>query len=196
MNTLMWKKMGSWMTYCCFVLFIFSCGSSSSVNNDSSKIADLRRMVTKANYEITSNWAFPLMTQGLTSIANAGLLMPGSNASSIDLIGNPNYLRVIGDSVSVSLPYFGERQMGGGYNNTGSGLSFDGIPDSYETQWDERKQRYQIKFQVKQRTETLQFNILLFTNLKSDIKVNSTHRTSIGYNGVVAFIPDKEKKTK
>ena len=145
-------------------------------------------MVTEANYEINSTWDFPLMTQGLTSIANAGLFMPGSNANRIDLMGNFNFLKVIGDSVAVSLPYFGERRMGGGYGNNDNGINFNGIPDTYSIQWDEKKNRYHIKMEVKQKTETLQFNISVFPSLKADINVNSTHRTSIGYSGDIKAI--------
>ncbi len=156
---------------------------SSAIKNDSSKIDYLHNLVEERSYEINSDWAFPLMTQGLTSIANAGLLRPGSTAGSIDLIGNPNYLKVIGDSVSISLPYFGERQMGGGYANNDIGIAFDGIPEDYTVQWDERKNRYNIEMHIRQKTESFEFNITLFPSLKGDINVNSTHRFSIRYSG-------------
>lgn len=175
----------------CIGILSVGCGSTSSLEADSNKIQLLNKTVEEAQYEITSNWAFPLMTQGLNSVANAGLFMPGSNASRIDLIGNTNYLRVIGDSVSVSLPYFGERRMGGGYVNNDNGITYDGIPDRYEVQWDEKKNRYHIEIQVKQKTETLQFNITLFPSLKADINVNSTHRTSIGYSGDIRAISEE-----
>jgi hypothetical protein len=168
-----------------------SCGSTSSVEEDSNKIQFLTKTVEEAHFEIASNWAFPLMSQGLNSVANAGLFMPGSNASRIDLMGNANYLKVIGDSVSVSLPYFGERRMGGGYGNSDNGISFDGIPDTYSIQWDEKKNRYRIELDVRQKTETLQFNITLFPSLKADINVNSTHRTSIQYSGDIRAISEE-----
>lgn len=169
-------------------LLFAGCGSSSSLEANSTKIQYLNKTVEEARYEITSNAVFPLMTQGLTSIANAGLLMPGSNAGRIDLIGNPNYLKVMGDSVAVSLPYFGERQMGGGYANNDNGIVFHGIPDSYSTQWDAKKNRYLIKMQVKRKTETLQFFITVFPSLTADINVNSTHRTSIRFSGNIAAL--------
>lgn len=161
---------------------------SSAFKNDASKIDHLHQLVADNSYEINADWAFPLMTQGLTSIADSGLFMPGSNANRIDLMGNFNFLKVIGDSVAVSLPYFGERRMGGGYGNNDIGINFSGIPDTYSIQWDEKKNRYQIKVEVKQNTESLQFNISLFPSLKADINVNSTHRTSISYSGDIKAI--------
>ena len=161
---------------------------SSAVKHDSAKIDHLHKLISDKSYEINADWAFPLMTQGLTSLANAGLFMPGSNAARIDLIGNSNFLKVIGDSVSVSLPYFGERRMGGGYGTNDNGINFNGIPDTYSIKWDEKKNRYQIKMEVKQKTETLQFIISVFPSLKADVNVNSTHRTSIGYSGDIKVI--------
>ena len=176
----------------CSSLLFVGCGSTSSMDRDTARTDYLKKVITEAHYEINSNWAFPLMTQGLSSIANSGLFMPGSNASRIDLIGNPNYLKVIGDSVSVALPYFGERQMGGGgYADSDTGITFDGIPEDYTVQWDKKKNRYQIKMQIRQRTETLQFIISVFPSLKADINLNSTHRTSIGYRGDIKVISEK-----
>jgi len=179
------KKTAIRVTVISSLLWFTACGTTSRTNADPDKISYLQQLVTGRNYEITSDWAFPLMTQGLAAVANAGLVMPGSNASSINLIGNPNHLRVMGDSVSVSLPYFGERQMGGGYNKNDVGISYDGIPESYDILWNEKKQRYQIEMHIRQRTEIIQFNILVFPSLKTDINVNSTHRFSIRYSGEV-----------
>lgn len=172
-------------------LLSVGCGSTSSVVADSNKIQFLAKTVEEAHYEITSNWAFPLMTQGLNSVANAGLFMPGSNASRIDLMGNANHLTVKGDSVSVSLPYFGERRMGGGYGNNDNGISFNGIPDRYSIEWNEKKNSYEVKIDVKQKTETLQFIITVFPSLKADINVNSTHRSSIRYSGDMRAISEE-----
>ncbi|MGB5698207.1 DUF4251 domain-containing protein [Muriicola sp.] len=172
-------------------LLSVGCGSTSSVEADLNKIQFLTKTVEEAHYEIISNWAFPLMTQGLNSLANSGLFMPGSNANSIDLMGNTNHLTVKGDSVSVSLPYFGERRMGGGYGNSDNGISFNGIPDTYSIEWDKKKNRYVVKMEVKQKTETLQFIITVFPSLKADINVNSTHRTSIRYSGNMRAISEE-----
>ncbi len=188
MRTLLLKNNGSCWVFPYLLLLLLGCGSTSSLEKDPARIASLEKMVTEAHYEISSDWAFPLMTQGLNSLANSGLFMPGSNASRINLMGNTNYLRVMGDSVAVSLPYFGERRMGGGYANNDNGINFNGIPDTYSMQWNEKKNRYEIEMEFQQRTETLQFNMIVFPTLKADINVNSTHRTSIQYSGVMTAI--------
>ncbi len=187
-----WSQITRGLSALLFIAILsVGCGSTSSVKEDSNKIQFLTKTVEEGHYEITSSWAFPLMTQGLNSLANSGLFMPGSNANRIDLMGNINHLTVKGDSVSVSLPYFGERRMGGGYGNDDNGISFNGIPDTYYIEWDKKKNRYEVKMEVRQKTETLQFIITVFPSLKADINVNSTHRTSIRYSGDLRAISEE-----
>ncbi|GGD39186.1 hypothetical protein GCM10011361_02880 [Muriicola marianensis] len=123
------------------------------------------------------------MTQGITQVANSGLLMPGSNANRIDLMGNSNYFRVVGDSVFINLPYFGERQIGGGYGNPDVGINFEGVPLSYVLTKEEKDNKYTAEIKVRDEIETLAINLFLFPSGKADIYVNSTHRSSIRYTG-------------
>jgi len=168
-----------------FVGILIGCSTASKGILSQAERKQVDRLITQRLYHIESDWALPLMTQGLNAVANAGLFFPGSNASRVDLIGNPNYVKVKGDSIAVYLPYFGERQMGGGYANSDSAIQFEGVPDSYEATWNEKKQRYDIRITMKQKTETFEMNLVLFPNLSCGINVNSSHRFSIRYNGDV-----------
>lgn len=53
----------------------------------------------------------------MVSISSSRLFPPGGTVSRIDLTSNANYSEVHGDSISVYLPYFGERQMGYAFEN-------------------------------------------------------------------------------
>lgn len=165
------------------IALISGCGSLPDKKTSEASVAALDELVAGRSFEIVSNWAFPLMTRGITSVANSGLLLPGSNANRIDLIGNSNYLRVKGDSVYVSLPYFGERQIGGRYGDSDVGIKVEGVPREYQVEKDEKKNSYRIEFRIKDEIESLQFFLTLFPSGKADINVNSTHRTSIRYSG-------------
>lgn len=167
---------------------MLSCGSSSKISDSNSKLLD--DLVSSQHFEIVSDRAFPLATASLNSISNAGLLPPGSSAAQINLIGNSNYLKVIGDSVAIYLPYYGERQMGGGYNNNGAGIQFKGTPPEMEITRDDVKKRYDIRFKAKDESENFNVNITLFPNLTSMISVNSSQRFPIRYSGVVKAIPN------
>jgi len=166
------------------IALISGCGSLPDKQASEASVRALDSLVAGRSFEIVSTWAFPLMTRGITSVANSGLLLPGSNANRIDLIGNSNYLRVKGDSVYVSLPYFGERQIGGRYGNSDVGIKVEGVPREYQLEKDEKKNSYRIEFRIRDEIESLQFFLTFFPSGKADINVNSTHRTSIRYSGL------------
>ena len=130
----------------------------------------------------------PLTTNSLNQISNAGLLPPGSVANRINLIGNANYLRIKGDSISAFLPYFGERQLAGGYNNNNVGIQFNGIPKEYSVTKDEKKQQHNIRFNINNNTENFQVYITVFPNMTATMNINSSHRFAISYSGFVSSI--------
>lgn len=165
-----------------------SCGSSSKMADATAQSKALDELVSQKSFQIESDWAQPLVTNSLISIANAGLFPPGSSANLISLIGNTNYLKVQGDSIDMYLPYYGERQMGGGYNNDGGAIQFKGIPEDYEVSRDDKTQGQEIRFKMKNKTETFRVAVTLFPNLNSTIVVNSSQRFSIRYQGQVEAI--------
>ena len=173
-------------------LMLLGCASTKTDTSISStKMLD--DLVTQKSFKIESDWAQPQVTNSLSSVLNAGLLPPGSSASMISLTGNSNYVKIKGDSITGYLPYFGERQMGGSYGNTGTAIQFDDIPDNYEVTKG-KKNSYLISFKIRDKTnqpEGYSVNIELFSNLTSTINVNSSHRFSIRYRGNVSKIDDE-----
>src|SRR5688572_13994282 len=91
----------------CFTFI--NCGSSQKTNSTDNW--RLNNLITEQSFEIESLWAQPMATTAYNQAVN-GLLPPGSTSGQINLIGNTNYLRIVKDSASAYLPYFGERQMG------------------------------------------------------------------------------------
>jgi hypothetical protein len=164
-------------------MLVHGCGTVSKNTLSETKVLD--DLVASKMFEIESDWALPLATNSLNSIANAGLLPPGSSANRISLVGNPNYLKIHGDSISAYLPYFGEQQMGAGYTSEGGAVQFNGVPISYEAIKDEKRQRYEINFRIRNKTETYTVNLSLFPKKVSVINVISTHRFTIRYEGRV-----------
>lgn len=172
------------------LLVFWACGSSSKTVEATTESNKLDEMVDQKSFEIVSEWAMPLMTNSLNSIGNAGFFPPGSAGSRITLIGNPNYLRVRGDSVSAHLPYYGERQMGGGYNNRTTAIKFKGIPKDFEITKDDKDQSYAVHFEINDQSENYNINLKLFPNLKGSISVNSSQRFQIRYSGDIAAISE------
>lgn len=172
------------------ITLLFGCGSTRRDSAANRQGETLTSIAEKRSFRIQSQWAFPLMTQGMISVANSGLLTPRSSGNRIDLIGNPNFFEVRGDSVRISLPYFGERQIGGGYAGSEEGIRFEGIPLSYTVREEEGKTIVDI--QIRNEFETLRFNLFLFPAGRADINMNSSHRTSIRYSGSLKALPDQE----
>jgi len=172
-------------------LFLLGCNSSKKVIEATPQSKALEALVAQKQFIITSDRAFPRASTALNSLANSGLLGAGNSSGSINLIGNSNYLKMEGDTISAELPYYGERQMGGGYTSE-AGIKFKGIPKNYKEIKDTATQHYRITFQINEASESYMISLTLFPNWSSSIVVNSSQRSSISYLGNVAEIPDKE----
>lgn len=171
------------------IISILSCGTSREVSPE--KTARLETLVERRNFEIQPEWAMPLVTNSLTQIANTTLFQPGDTASQINIQGNSNFLRFEKDSVYADLPYFGERQMGGGYNRN-TGIQFKGVPKDLEITKEQEKNYYAIRFNISEDTENFQISLRLYPNSNALIQVNSSHRNTISYRGKLKELDKSE----
>lgn len=165
-----------------------SCSSTSKTVLPTAQSRELDQWVAQKTFEINSEWAIPLMTNSLNQVANAGILPPGSSANRISLIGTSNHLRISFGELDAALPFFGERQTGGGYNSTDSGIILQGLPKNYVAVRDEKTLRHTIKFDVMNKTEAFDVTLILYPNLKSEIQINSSQRFPMRYTGRVKAI--------
>ncbi|APQ19067.1 DUF4251 domain-containing protein [Maribacter hydrothermalis] len=170
----------------CFLLFniILGCSSTKTTIADNHPIHSL---VSSKSYQFTADWANPMVTQSLTAISNSGLIPPGSNISRINLAGNSNYLKMDEDSISAILPYYGERQSGGGYGAS-SGIEFNGIPKDYQQIFDIKSSTYSINFTINNSIEQYFIRMTIFPNKSTTVTVNSNNRNSIRYDGEIEEI--------
>lgn len=162
---------------------LLACASSNKATQ--AEIDRLQAILNNKSFEIESEWAQPQATYAMTQLANAGMLPIGSDAGNINLVGNANYFRVKGDSISAFLPYFGERQSGGGYGSTSGGIEFEGLPNNYTVDA-AKNDSYVLKFSIRDKNTTSEnYNVIVrvFPNLSSTIFVNSSQKRSIRYRG-------------
>lgn len=148
------------------------------------------KLVKSQQFRIESDWAYPLTTVALQRVLNSGILSPGSGGGSISLVGNSNFLKIYGDSISSYLPYFGERQMLVEYGGGNSGIEFKGLTDNYKA-IKNKNNSYTITFEAKSNSEKFNVTIKLTPNLKSDIFLSSASRNAIRYSGEVDTINPK-----
>jgi hypothetical protein len=144
-----------------------------------------RDLIENRNYELTMTWATPLATNAMNQISNANMLPMDSRTGRINLQGTSSYIRTKGDSLEVYLPYFGTRQLSITPGDTSGTIQFEGLPERYEAVYNEKKQFTDISFRMKDRTEQYDVNIRVFGNRSANVSVNSTHRNSIRYTGIL-----------
>lgn len=180
------------LTFILILISLMSCGTGREASSED--LARLDKLIKDRNFEIETQWVMPLATNSMNQIANAGLLPPGDNASQINIQGDSNYVRFEGDTVSADLPYFGERQMGGGYNRN-TGIEFKGVPEDLEIFNKEDKNHYVISFNISEETENYRVSLRLYPNLNASIYVSSSQRNPISYRGNLKplEIPEEEK---
>lgn len=130
-------------------------------------------LVAEREFQIKNEWAMPL------------------RGSSINLIGNPNYIRFEGDSVDVALPYFGYRHIGGGYGSE-AGIEFEGLVE--ELRIEKEPDEITMHFEADQGSEHLNFSIIVYADGTAHTSVTSSERDAISYRGFVTPLPEEIKE--
>ncbi|MDT0690157.1 DUF4251 domain-containing protein [Salegentibacter sp. F188] len=145
---------------------LMACGGSRNQPTDADLrgYEELKEQVNGSGFEIENQWAIPL------------------RGGRINLIGNPNYIRFKGDNVDLFLPYFGERQSGGGYGE-GGGIEYDGPTEKLEIIENQQNRNIRIQFEATAGTENLKFYINLHSNGNAETSLNSSQRDAISYRG-------------
>lgn len=174
------------------VLMLSNCGGSQSVFGSAKDKALVDSLIAKREFRIVNQWALPTMSSSMMKISASGIMGPGNSGQRIDLSGNGNFLEIEGDSVKAFLPYFGERQMGGGYNSDGEGIQFDQVVEDISFGYDDGKNQHTIKFTANNGAESFEVTLYVFSNKKSSLLVSSSQRDMIRYEGTIKELPKKD----
>ncbi len=170
-------------------ILVFGCGSSKpAVSN-----AALDAMMEQETFQIVVRAAEPQVTTAMARVGNSGGVMrPGSTMSRVDLTGDGYYIKLEGEKVSIELPYFGERQMGGGYGTDGGFTLEDTLAKDLKITKDEEKKTYEVTFSADNSSETLFFTIEVGSSLNSTTRVTSAQRNRIRYTGKLSQLLKSE----
>ncbi len=166
-------------------ILMIGCASNNSVVVNTKQGNSVDDLIQNKSFEITSNWAAPRAVK-------LGTLIPigGGSPANIAITGTVNYLKLNGDNVNASLPYFGELQNGKGFNTKKTGIVFNGTPEDYTVIYNDKKKFHKVQFKIVEDNEVYNVTVRLYNNLSSRIHVFSTHRSSILYTGVVNELSD------
>lgn len=174
-------------------VFFISCKSAKDAITPE-QMASFKQTISKKEIDIEFTWAQPSgLLNNVRGIEN--LLPIGSSVNNINLIGNPNYLRIIKDSIAMDLPYFGQQQLANNntYGSTETGMIFKGFPEKFNQIFNKKKNRYMFKYSLNTESEYLKMTLYLYPNNIATLSVNSSHRTIINYNGNWKVLTAKEE---
>ncbi len=173
------------------LMLLAACASSKKQRYTAEELAAFKSFLDSKDYVFKARWANPLASQGLNTIANAGLLAPGNTAGRIDLFNNNNTMEIKGDTVVANLPFYGERRIGVSYNPRDIGITFEEEPKDFEIVFDEKRQGYTMNFVVNNGTENYNVSGIFFPDRSGRVFINSTQRQGIGFSG--ELVPAEEQ---
>lgn len=172
---------------------LIGCQTTQNVAVNENKAQELAEMIETKNLKFIADTASPIAQREINQLAF--LLPQGSSPNRILLNGGEDYFKMIGDSISVDIAYFGTRQLGGPYEANRTGIKLNVKPKLYDVKYDERKKIYRLKYRAHDNRESFNFVVKIFPNHKAEMYVNTSHRTAINYNGFVTqAIKDKESR--
>ncbi len=174
--------MRRWFVFCSVVVVMVSSCKSSQTAVTPQQLEGFSQLVDSKAFRIESEWAHPQLTSAFSQRLVSQLLLPGNTASAINLVGNPNFLTINGDSIASYLPYFGQRQLRVAYGGTDGSISLKGPMQDYTVKTNKDESRT-ITFTADSNTEAIDVIIRVFPNLKADISINSATRQPIQYSG-------------
>ncbi len=171
--------------YVSLLLLAFGCVSNKTIIETPEEIQKAKKIQDQIDLKQVSvyvNAANPLANQDM---ARLGLLPAGSSANRILLDGD-DFIKIEDNVLNVSLPYYGTQQLPSGYAGTEmSGFRFLNTYDSYIYDYNQKNKVHTLKFRVKNQVEYLTIVLKIYRNGRSNIYINSSHRTAINYDSFV-----------
>lgn len=157
------------------------CQSTQNAVVDETKAKELAQMIESKNFKFIAETASPIAQREINQLT---FLLPiGSSPNRILLTGGEDYFKMIGDSISVDMAYFGTRQMGGPYEFGRTGIHLNVKPKLYKVNYDDRKKVYRLKYRMNDERESFNVVLKIFPNKRAEMYLNTSHRTAINYNG-------------
>ncbi len=110
----------------------------------------------------------------------------------INLVTNPNHLRMDGDKADIYLPYYGVAHTSDmAFSNQG-GIVYEGSVEDYRLEVDEKKKEFTIRFRCRAKRENLEFMLTVYASGHSRLNVNTNIRTGMTYEGETGPVSTKE----
>lgn len=129
----------------------------------------IKQLIDSRSYEFVGQGAYP------------------QKGRRVDLTTRHNFLRIENDSVSARLPYFG-RSFTGGYGTGSGGIEFNGSPNEFLINLNEKKHTISITFKIKGEGDIYTCSLTLQRSGSASLNVSSNNRTKITYQGTISAL--------
>ncbi|WP_238527915.1 DUF4251 domain-containing protein [Aquimarina agarivorans] len=174
----------------CFI----ACKSSRLVNSAQEKeqLAALIQLIESKKYQINIKAVYPFNTTATNQVLNTILFPTGNSAARIDVQGNGNFIKIMGDSIDADLPFFGERQISGNYGTTDNGIRVQNLMKQYTVTTNPKKNTVTAKLNANNNVENHTFIIWASNSDRVQVIVNSSHLNPISYDGTIEPIVSED----
>jgi len=105
----------------------------------------------------------------------------------IDLTTSFNSLKINKAHAIADLPFFGFSQVSS-FKGDG-GIKFDSENVDYKIEYIDNKHRITIKFKAKNKAETFDLFLTIYSDATATLNVSSSHRDFMSYRGVIKEVP-------
>jgi len=170
--------------------------SAESIALKNDQFEGLKTLVASKSFMIKVETAYPMQTYAVMQVTNALLRNTGNSPGRISLSGNGDYIKVKGDTVQAKLAYFGEVRLISSMNPRESGISFNGVPSTFDVSENDKKQMLRLVFNIKEKIETYEVIMHLYPNRHATVFINCMSRTSIRYDGKLIELEETEPTSK
>jgi hypothetical protein len=171
------------------IIIITSCASTNSIETPERQAA-VDNAINSKDFTVAVEVMEPRVTVAVQNVTNELLRNTGNTGNRVSIIGDGHTIRFHNDSIVTSLPYIGERQMGGGYNNTDTGIILDGPITNYQEKTDSKKGETIITMDTMNGTESYRVQLIVQQYGYTYVNISSSQRNSIAYTGKLVFIEE------
>ena len=180
-------KQVKYVMFIALALLLSSC-KSSFTEADRLQLVQLYEQISSNEIHFKADAALPFNSQAVNNAINDILIRNGNSSSRINLIGDNYTLRIGEKTAQFYLPFYGERRVGGGYNNDNS-YTFTSSLQNVTSSINQKKRYISYSFTAKNNTETLQVELKIYSQETAQLIINSSQRSYMKYDGHLSNEP-------
>lgn len=171
-------------------LFLFICLSFTAVNSQEKSKKELRKEL-KAKQKQEKIDATKALVDSKAFVFKANMVLP-SGMRSVNVNAEGYEVSFQPDIIESYLPYFGRATSAIAYSNSDGGIKFKEKPEKFNIE--SAKKGYELTAVVKDDFDTYDLFLSIGLEGNASLKVNSSKRSFISYNGNIYPLPEIEEK--